>query len=122
MPDLIGIKSKLIAGGAALVLVLLVYGVQEWRISGMNDTIDKKNTEICTLTRDLAINTANVAKLKATVDRQNSAVETLKPQKAIMDAAARKTALQARAKRQETVSTEGVGPDAMNSFFERLFQ
>lgn len=122
IPDLIGLKAKLIAGGIILAVILAVFGAQEWRISGLEDQITAKDATISTLTGDLAVAQANVATLTVTIDRQNTAVEALKAQKDALDAKVRESALAARKNRAQSVSIKDTGVDAMNKFFEGLFK
>lgn len=122
MPDLIGLKEKLILAGIVLAVCLSIYGAQEWRIAGLNEEISDKTRTITTLTGNLAVADANVAKLEASVKTQNNAIEKLRLEKAALDAKVRQNALSAREKRVSGVSIEGSGPDSMNKFFKELFR
>lgn len=122
IPDLIGLKSKLIAGGVGLAIMLAVFGAQEWRISDFKSTIKAKDAEISKLSGDLAVAQGNVATLKASISTQNKALEALKAEKAALDASVREKALTAQQNRGQTLSIDGEGVDSMNNFFERLFK
>ncbi len=122
MPDLIGLKAKLIAGGVVLAIILAVFGAQQYRIHLLKADITAKEATISTLTGDLAVSEANVATLKASVERQNTAINALQAQKAALDAKVRAAALAAQKNRVDSVSIEGEGVVSMNNFFERLFQ
>lgn len=123
IPDLIGLKAKLITAGAVLALIGVIVLTEEVRISGLQDDIVTKDAQITKLTGDVAVADANVAVLTATVKRQNGAIGALKAQKATLDAEVREKALSAQKKRQESVSvTEGAGVDSMNQFFQQVFK
>jgi capsule polysaccharide export protein KpsE/RkpR len=122
IPDLVGLKAKLIAGGIALAVATTIFSVQEMRIHWLNEDIKAKDATISTLTGDLAVAEANVETLRESVKRQNTAIGALKAQKAALDAEVREKALGAQKNRQESVSIEGLGVDSMNNFFERLFR
>jgi predicted RNase H-like nuclease (RuvC/YqgF family) len=119
---MLDIKEKLIAAGIVLVICLSIYGAQEWRIAGLNEEISDKTRTITTLTGNLAVADANVAKLEAAVQTQNNAIEKLRLEKAALDAKVRQNALSAREKRVSGVSIEGSGPDSMNKFFGDMFK
>ena len=116
------IKEKLITAGIALAVCLSIYGAQEWRIAGLNEIIAERDASILTLTGNLAVADANVAKLEAAVQTQNNAIEKLRLEKAALDAKVRQNALSAREKRVSGVSIEGSGPDSMNKFFGDMFK
>lgn len=122
IPNLVTLKAKLIAGGIVLAIIIAVFGAQQFRISLLKDDIKQKDEKIATLTSDLAVANANVAVLKAQVERQNKAIGAMKLEKAALDAKVRESALQAQKNKAAIVSIEGTGVDSMNDFFRRLFQ
>lgn len=105
-----------------IAAVALIIGVQQVYIYSQGRTIKAKDEQITMLNGDLAVSKANVATLTASVERQNTAIEALKVQKAALDAKVRKQALEARRMREQSLSTEGTGADSMNDFFRRLYQ
>jgi hypothetical protein len=95
---------------ASILAVLIVGGVQQYRVMSCENRVSKQETK--------------VAKLGNAIDTQNHAAETLAAAGALDSgtAAARATDVLLAGERQKTNQPKGAGPKAMNEFMRGLFQ